>query len=187
METQNWPPAPLRWPEHPLSDGTISLDRMTIGDVPAVVAAIDDEILRWLPLPSPYREADAVTFLGWQASEAQQGTHLNFAVRTEGDFAGCAGLSFRGGPGVAEVGYWVGAGMRGRGIAARATRLLAAYAFTTFQPRRVELLIQPENVVSCRAAEMAGAVAEGIRRAGIEQRGGVHDALVYSLLPGDVS
>lgn len=186
MTTQNWPPAPLHWPDRPLTDATITLDRMTIADVPAVVAAIDDEILRWLPLPSPYGEADAVTFLGWQASEAEQGTHLNFAVRADGAFAGCAGLSFRGGPGVAEVGYWIAAGMRGRGIAARATRLLAAYAFATFQSRRVELLIQPENVASCRAAEKAGAVAEGVRRAGIEQRGGVQDALVYSLLPGDV-
>jgi RimJ/RimL family protein N-acetyltransferase len=183
----HWPPRPLRWPERPLADGAVALDRMTQADVPAIVTAIDDEILRWLPLPAPYTTDDAVAFLGWQAEMAEQGATLNFALRSQpgGPLLGSIGLHFRGGPGVAEIGYWIAAAARGRRLAAAGTRLLAAFAFATYRPRRVELLIQLGNLPSRRAAERAGATYEGIRRAGLEIRGTPLDAAVYAFLPGD--
>jgi len=158
-------------------------------DVPAIVDAIDDEILRWLPLPTAYSRADALAFLEWQRDCAELGVGLNFAVREaqRGPLAGSAGLHFRGGPGVAEIGYWITPGSRGRGLATAATRLLARHAVASFGPRRVELLVQPANLASCRVAERAGAVYEGIRRAGIEHRGEPRDVAVYAYAAADLT
>lgn len=183
-----WPGRPLCWPARPLTDGLVVLDRMTRTDIPTLVDAIDDHVLRWLPLPSPYTHADAVAFLEWQQEMADRGMTLNFAVRTEvgGPLVGSAGLHFRNGPGVAEVGYWIAAPARGRGLAARAMRLLAELAFDRYGARRLEALILPGNTASRRVAERAGAVYEGVRRHGLEARGEPLDAAVYSLLPSDL-
>ncbi len=183
----DWPPRPLRWPERALTHESVTLDRMMQPDVPAIVAAIDEEILRWLPLPRPYTTDDAITFLGWQAEMAERGLTLNFAVRAApgGPLLGSMGLNFRSGPGVAEIGYWIAPNARRQGLAAAGTQLMAAFAFAAYGPRRVELLIQPDNVPSCRAAERAGASYEGIRRAGIDAHGEPRDAAVYSFLPSD--
>lgn len=183
-----WPPRPLRWDPCRLTDGTVVLDGITRADVPAIVAGIDTEIVRWLPLPEPYTEADAIAFVQWQQEMAERGVSLTFAVRTGAGkpLIGVASLNFRSAPGVTNVGYWMAAPARGQGLAARATRLLAAHAFRRFDVRRVEVLVQLDNAASRRAAERAGAVFEGIRRNGIEQRGEPLDAAVYSLVPGDV-
>jgi RimJ/RimL family protein N-acetyltransferase len=185
----DWPPRPLRWPEEPLRDGTVVLDRMTPRDTPALVAAIDDEILRWLPLPSPYTAADAADFLDWQRDSAELGTALNFALRQAvgGALVGSIGVHFRAGPGVAEIGYWVAPGARGRGLAVAATRLLARHTLATYRPRRVEVLVQPANAASLRVAERAGAIYEGVRRAGTEIRGEPLDVAVYAFVPGDAA
>jgi RimJ/RimL family protein N-acetyltransferase len=183
----DWPPRPLRWPERGLSDAVVTLDRMSQADVPAIVAAIDEEILRWLPLPAPYTTDDAVAFLGWQAEMAERGLTLNFAVRSApgGPLLGSMGLHFRSGPGVGEIGYWIAPSARRQGLATAGIRLIAAFAFTAYGPRRVELLVQPGNVYSRRAALRAGATYEGIRRAGIDDRGDPRDAAVFSFLPTD--
>jgi RimJ/RimL family protein N-acetyltransferase len=183
-----WPPRPLRWPDQPLQHGSVVLDRMTFADVPALVAAVDDQVLRWIPLPQPYTEADAVAYLTSQGAMSARGAGLTFAMRTAagGRLVGSAGLHFRGGPGVAEVGYWVGPQDRGHGLAPAATRALATHAFAALGARRVELLIEPANVASARAAASAGACYEGVRRAGIVHWGDPRDAAVYSLLPADV-
>jgi RimJ/RimL family protein N-acetyltransferase len=185
----DWPPIPLRWPARALTDGAVVLDRMRVADVPAIVDAIDDEILRWLPLPTAYRRADALAFLEWQRDCAELGVALNFAVRQAvgGRLLGSAGLHFRGGPGVAEIGYWIAPGARGQGLATGAARLLAVHAATTLSPRRIELLVQPENVGSCHVAERAGAAYEGIRRAGIEHRGEPRDVAVYAYTAADLT
>jgi ribosomal-protein-serine acetyltransferase len=184
----DWPPRPLNWPGEGLTDGAVVLDRMTPSDVPALVKAIDDEILRWLPLPSPYTDDDALAFLGWQHEEAVQGRTLTFALRAAadgGELLGSIGLHLRDGRQVGEIGYWVAPGARGRGLAAAGTLLLAAYGFTAYDLRRVELLIQPRNLRSRRAAERAGATFEGVRRAAILIGGEPREAAVYAFLPDD--
>jgi len=183
-----WPPRPLRWPDRPLTRGPVVLDRMTFDDVPAIVAAVDAEVLRWIAMPDPYTEADAVAYLLSQGTLSARGAGLTFALRTAvgGPLVGSAGLHFRGGPGVAEIGYWVGPAARGRGLATASARVLAEWAFATFGPRRVELLIEPANAPSARVALAAGAAYEGVRRAGIVHWGQPRDAAVYAFLPADV-
>lgn len=183
----DWPPRPLHWPEQTLTDGTVVLDRMTSADVADVVAAIDADIHRWLPLPQPYSDEDAVAFLGWQARAAERGEALNFALRDApaGRLSGSIGLHFRAGPGVSEIGYWIAPWARGRRFAAAGTRVLARHAFATYPVRRVEVLVDPANIASRRAAERAGALAEGLRRAALEVAGEPRPAMVYALVRDD--
>jgi RimJ/RimL family protein N-acetyltransferase len=148
----------------------------------------DPETQRWLPpLPIPYTADDARAFLRQQVEDAEQARRLTFAIRLVGasELVGSVGVSFD--PcraGVCQIGYWVVPTARCQGVARRAVRLLATHVFTTWQPGRIELRIDPRNAASARAAEAAGARCEGIRAATIVDRdGSALDALVYTLFP----
>lgn len=185
-----WPPAPLEWPAHALSDGVVALDPMIDEDIPRIVAgAADAEIQRWLPLPSPYTEASARQFLADQAAAAAAGQGLNFAVRRAGAplLCGSMGISFSARRSEGEIGYWISPDARGEGLASRGIRVLARWAIDRFALQRVEMLVQPGNVASQRACWRAGATEEGVRRRGLLVQGHEPcDALVYSLTPDDV-
>lgn len=186
-----WPPAPLRWPAEPISDGFVALDPMTDDDVPRLVAgASDPQAQRWLPLPWPYTEETARGFLADQAEAAAAGHELAFAVRRAGQpsLCGSMGLRLPGRHGEGELGYWISPDARGEGLAAAGMRVLARWAIADLALHRVEILVQPGNTASQRACERAGAVAEGVRRRGLALEGQpVADALVYSLVADDVA
>ena len=57
-------------------------------------------------------------------------------------------------------GYWVRQRYQGRGIATAAVQLLIQFAFKELKLTRMELVIRPENVASCRVAEKIGATFE---------------------------
>ena len=183
-------PAPLRWPDPPLGDGVVRLDPLRPADArDLMAAAADPQARRWLPLGEPYTETHARQYVRLAAANAQQGLRLTLALRDPDAprLLGTASLRLDGRPGEGAIGYGVAPWARGRGLAARATRLLAAYGFGRLGLHRVELLVQPGNVASRVAAERAGAQYEGLRRNGIrfslDNR--VFDALVYAFVPQD--
>ncbi|MFI7611332.1 GNAT family N-acetyltransferase [Nonomuraea terrae] len=62
-------------------------------------------------------------------------------------------------PGVAEVGYWMSAEIRGRGVASRALEAVTRWAFSAQGPlrlARIELFHVADNHGSCRVAERCG-------------------------------
>ena len=114
-----------------LTDGRVLLRPPTLADVAAVTAACQDpDIARWTTVPAPYAASDAVFFVeqvsdpGWA-----KGTDVTFAVtdRADGALLGACGLkdidrTHRRG----EIGYWITATARGRGVATSAVRWCAA-------------------------------------------------------------
>lgn len=173
-------------PPSPLTDGVVTLDMFTRDDALDIVWAIDDEIVRWVPVPDPYGESDARTFIDEPAATADAGPTLHFAVRHEGLLAGSISVAAdRPVPGEAEIGYWLAPHARHRGVARRAVRLLADHVFATYAPPRIELLVHPGNDASRRTAEAVGAVFEGLRADGLKPPAtdGTTDAAVYSLFP----
>jgi RimJ/RimL family protein N-acetyltransferase len=87
---------------------------------------------------------------------------------------------------IAEISYFLRASARGRGLATRAVRLVAGWAFDELAVERIELRVHPENDASRRVAERAGFTREGVERASRAWPDGTRvDSIVYSLLPGD--
>ncbi len=56
----------------------------------------------------------------------------------------------------ADVGYWVAAPARGRGVATRAVRLVATWAFTVLGLEHLDLRPHRDNIVSQAVARGAG-------------------------------
>jgi RimJ/RimL family protein N-acetyltransferase len=165
-----------------LEDDVIRLRPFTEDDVPAVVAACQDpEIPRWTRVPSPYTEADAREFLAIRSERA-----FAIADRITGELLGAIGAREED-EGRVEVGYWIAREARGRGVATRALQLLVAWSFEEVGAERVQLITDPANVASQRVAEKAGFQREGTLRSWIEIKGTRRDAVMYSLLPEDLT
>jgi RimJ/RimL family protein N-acetyltransferase len=64
-------------------------------------------------------------------------------------------------PGYGEIGYFVAAPARGRGVATRAVTLLRDWSVRELGLDRIELLIHEENAPSLRVAELTGFVDTG--------------------------
>lgn len=125
-------------------------------DVQAIArACADPEIARWLPhLPHPYRVADAQVFVATATAGRDQNA---FAIADETDaLLGVISVRLTAEP--PTVGYWIAREARGRGIATAATVAISQWAFETFQPPRLALHVEPENLASRRVAEKSGYV-----------------------------
>lgn len=178
----------LRPPDPPLQDGTILLRPWRDDDATAIARACNDpEMQRWLPLPSPYTEADARAYLDRVGAAWAEGTRAAFAIAdlTDGRLLGAIGLHLKPAR-VAAIGYWAAPEARGRGYTTRALRLLARWGFEELQLARVQLTTDPHNVASQRVAERAGFRREARLRSFLELNGVRSDAFMYSLLPSDL-
>jgi RimJ/RimL family protein N-acetyltransferase len=165
-----------------LEDDVIELRPLTETDAPAVAAAIgtDPDLDRWTRIPFPYSEAHAREFLASTEESA-------FAIleRATGELLGGIGVRASE-PAIVEIGYWVKAAARGRGIATRALVLIARFAFAELDAARVQLRTEPDNVASQRVAEKAGFTREGVLRSLMEFKGRRRDAVMFSLLPEEL-
>jgi RimJ/RimL family protein N-acetyltransferase len=143
-----------------MRDGDLVLRPLRRGDADAITAECQDpEIPRWTLVPSPYVRADAEQFIAHSAGEAAAGTTVNLLAvdARDGRLLGSVGLmEIDRGTGYGEIGYWVSAGARGRGVATRATRLLADWARDELGLTHVEVLPHKDNAPSRRVAEKAG-------------------------------
>jgi RimJ/RimL family protein N-acetyltransferase len=151
----------LALPDPPLSDGVIALRRWTPADVSALVEACQDpEIPRWTLVPSPYDETDAHAYLRRVADGWDDGVRATFAVvgaADHGALLGSAGLqAIDWERRAADVGYWVAAPARGRGVATRAVELLAGWAFGVLGIERLDLRANAGNAASRAVAQRAG-------------------------------
>jgi RimJ/RimL family protein N-acetyltransferase len=149
----------LTHPYPPLTDGVVWLRAPREDDAEAVCAACQDpEIKRWIPVPDPYSLADAKAFISQSLAATRQGLTLNtFAFDRGGTLLGSFGVpQLDRKTRTAEIGYWVAAEARGRGVAVRATRLLAAWLAGEQGFRTIELVIHRDNPQSRRVAEKSG-------------------------------
>ena len=89
-------------------------------------------------------------------------------------------------PRIGELGYLLAPGFRGRGILARALRLLVSWSFgEPLRLERVQALVHPSNDRSAAVLTRAGFVREGVLRAYRAEPGGREDREIWSLLPID--
>jgi RimJ/RimL family protein N-acetyltransferase len=155
-------------------------------DAPAVAEACQDpEIPRWTKVPSPYGEAEARAFVTEVVHGDRPEMSLAITDASDGTLLGMVGLR-QPDAGVGEVGYWLAAPARGRGVATRAVRLMCEWAFGELDLARIQLHTLPGNDASERVAERAGFTREGVLRSFTEMKGRRVDITMFSLLPGEL-
>jgi RimJ/RimL family protein N-acetyltransferase len=117
----------------------------------------------------------------------QEGTWAVFRIVDAATDEVIGGVNLRfGDHDIAEISYFLRASARGRGLATRAVRLVARWAFDELAIERIELRAHPENEPSRRVAERAGFTREGVERASRALPDGTRfDSIVYSLIRTD--
>lgn len=89
--------------------------------------------------------------------------------------------------GFANLGYWTRTDRVGRGAATAMARAVARFGIEQLALNRVEILVEVANLASQRVAEKAGAVREGVLRRRLFMRGAAQDAVMFSLVAGDLA
>jgi RimJ/RimL family protein N-acetyltransferase len=142
-----------------LRDGDLVLRPQRPEDLDALTAACQDpEIPRWTLVPSPYTRADAEAFHASSRGDARAGRAVNL-LAVDGDdrlLGSFSVMELDRAPGYGELGYWVAAEARGRGVATRAIRLLHDWAVSSLGLTELEILPHRDNGPSRRVAERAG-------------------------------
>ena len=129
--------------------------------------------------PHPYTTSDAKAFLKRAAAAADP---TNLAIEVSGAAVGAVGYV----PGrdverySAEIGYWLGEELWGRGIACEALQLVTAHAFKELGFLRLFALPFSDNSASARVLEKAGYVREAVLRSSSVKAGVVKDQLLYA-------
>jgi RimJ/RimL family protein N-acetyltransferase len=175
-----------------LTDGSILLRPPHTDDIPALVEAVREslpELYPWLDWATEtYDETSARRWLEFTQLYWEHSTGFQFAITdaATGQYLGNCGVDgintkYR----FCNLGYWVRTSRAGQGIASRAARLAAKFAFETAGLIRAEIVIATGNIASQRAAQKAGAHYEGILLNRMVVRTEVFDAAMYSLTPAD--
>ncbi|MFB7336765.1 GNAT family N-acetyltransferase [Streptomyces adustus] len=128
----------------------------TEADVAAMPALFDHpDIAYWTPLVSPFDEAAARARLDRDRQLRAEGSAMLLAITLDGG-APLGEVMLRRAPEGTEIGYAVGPAHRGQGLAARAVRVMAAYAFEQLGARQVILELEAENAASVAVATRTG-------------------------------
>ena len=142
-----------------------------------------------LAVPVPYTEKEADNWIAHRLRSARE-REIQFGIRrSDGFLIGGIGLVEGRSNAIycGEIGYWLAAEYRGRGLMPRAIRVFADYAFRELQLHKLTATTYPFNPSSSRALEKAGFALEGRLREHVRSRDGAeyYDALVYGLVsPG---
>ena len=129
--------------------------------------------------PFPYEKEQARTFLGWIA---KQPSPTVWAIEVDGEAVGGIGIELHSDVErvSAEIGYWLGEAMWGRGIATEALTAVTAEAFTRFDITRLYAVPFADHAASVRVLEKAGYVREGHLRRSAIKNGTVRDQLLFA-------
>jgi RimJ/RimL family protein N-acetyltransferase len=160
----------------------------TTADAAAATALFaDPDTAQWYSGPDP-RDAEGIRRWCLSSADWSSGGHATWAIADQHD-AMIGNLSL-----VridthdmsAVIAYRLIPSARGHGVATAAVRLATGWAFETLGLERIELIHAVDNPASCRVAERAGYLLEGIQRAGYrDDQGRRWDAHLHARLSTD--
>lgn len=158
------------WPgEIPtLQYGRISLRPPAESDVQRIFDACQDPLIpRFTTVPAQYTLAHALDYVQRVPASLELRREfpfiIEFGVGDEKVFSGA--ISFHSislENSRAEVGYWIDAPMRGKGIGTIATKIITNYGFRTMGFRRIEAAVDIDNTASQKLLISAGYSKEGV-------------------------
>lgn len=129
--------------------------------------------------PFPYEIHHAAGFLGWIA---QQPAPTVWAIEVNGEAAGGIGLERQSDVErvSAEIGYWLGESLWGRGIVTEALVAVTKAAFARYELTRIYAVPFADHDASVRVLEKAGYVREGRMKQSAIKDGRIRDQLLYA-------
>ncbi|MGW4497218.1 GNAT family N-acetyltransferase [Micromonospora sp. NPDC004336] len=187
-------PTPRLLPDLPdgrLTDGVVTLRPLGPEDVDLMyrLHTLPEVVANQAPPVPPARSAIErrcrLSESGWLTGDIAR---LLILDAVTGDPVGSCGLSYTDvAAGEASLGYALLPAARGRGLATRAVRLLAGWAFGPVGVARLVAGTVPDNVASHRVLEKVGFRREGLLRGRLPGLAGTRiDDLVFGLLPAEL-
>jgi RimJ/RimL family protein N-acetyltransferase len=182
----------LAFPDPPLQEDGLLLRGLVASDAPAMARAADDPAVLHFAYGDRHRLNEpgyAREFLGGRVADLlrrDSAVMLGVFTSDGSELLGATllwGLDLERGFG--ELGYWLGASARGRGVATRAVRATCRWGFDHLGLYRIEALTDPANPASDAVLERVGFAFEGVRRGADKRPDGYHDSRVFSLLRTD--
>jgi RimJ/RimL family protein N-acetyltransferase len=169
-------------------DGPIVARALEERDIPVVAPAFRDPSIGGENGMPPFDEDELRRVMRIQIPELRErGVLFPYVIEDSTDGSILGGLTLRHFDpmrGVIEVGYWLFAEARGRGVATHAVRAVAREAFAS-GISRLEANVRIGNDASERVLERAGFTREGVKRRLLRHGAGRADATLFSLLPGE--
>jgi RimJ/RimL family protein N-acetyltransferase len=145
----------------------------------------------WMPWCHPdYSIQESRDWISSSIEKWEQDSEYNFAITNAetGRYQGGCGLnSIHRGPDIANLGYWVRTSATKQGVATATTLLLADFGINELNLKRIEIVVDVDNIASQRVAEKSGAIREGILRNRLAQHEKSTDAVMFSLIPQDLN
>lgn len=168
------------WPKEipTLQYGRHTLRRPVENDVTAIFNACQDELIpRFTTVPANYTMAHALDYVQRVPASIELKRELpfviEFGVGDEKKFAGVISFhtisieNYR-----AEIGYWMCAPMRGKGIGTIAAKMITGYGFETMGFKRIEAAVDADNHASQKLLLSAGYMREGVLRQRVTRSNG---------------
>lgn len=153
----------------------------------ALLQADQRGLARFLPwVPAVSAVTDEVNFLRQTNRHLGNQESLNLVIQVNDQVAGM--ISFNRFDTVnrsADIGYWLGATFRGKGVMTQAVAGLCTLGFTDYNLQRIELRAAVDNAASNAVARRAGFHLEGSLRQRERLLDGYHDENLYSYLRRD--
>jgi RimJ/RimL family protein N-acetyltransferase len=180
------------WPtEVPtITRGLITLRKPHLDDTQAVFDGCQDPLIpRFTAVSSNYSMAHALDYVQRTDASVRTQRELPFVIEYgNGDDRAFAGaISFHSiseKNSVGELGYWTTASMRGKGITTMAAQMLTDFGFASIGFKRIEALVDIENVASTALLETAGYHREGLLKNKVTRDDGHQvDMYIFAAVP----
>ena len=129
--------------------------------------------------PFPYEIENARAFLNWSAN---QPSPTVWAIDVAGEAVGGIGIELHSDVErvSAEIGYWLGEELWGRGIVTEALIAVTAEGFKRFDITRLYAVPFSDHAASVRVLEKAGYIREGHLRQSAIKDGQIRDQLLFA-------
>jgi RimJ/RimL family protein N-acetyltransferase len=156
----------LWWPNEipELAYGRVLLRRPHQGDVEEIYkGSRDPDVPKFTNIPIDYTILHAQDYVDRVQTSLDIQRELPFVIEFGGVFAGTISLhSINQKNNFAEIGYWIDKNLRGKGVGTTAVKVLTDYAIQTIGFKRIEALVESENIYSQKLLISAGFEKEGL-------------------------
>jgi [ribosomal protein S5]-alanine N-acetyltransferase len=137
-----------------------------------------------LHIPHPYPEGAAEAWIAIHAGAAAEGHGFTFAVarKEDGLLVGCMGIGLNQANRSAELAYWVGRPLWGKGYATEAAGAVMRFGFAELGLNKIWAAFMTRNPASGKVMQKLGMTFEGVRRQQVMKWGVLEDLGFYSIL-----